>query len=69
MKKIAKKLSFDRQTIRNLMNVELIAAQGGRIPLTRSACAGECAPGTGDTSGPATGGNICLKTELTCFAC
>jgi hypothetical protein len=70
MKKIAKRLSFDRQIIRNLMSSELIGAQGGRIPLTRSACAGECVPGTGDcTTGPATGGNICLKTELTCFAC
>jgi hypothetical protein len=70
MKKIAKKLSFDRQTIRNLMNVELITAQGGMINQTRSACAGDCVPGTGDcTTGPATGGNICLKTEFTCYYC
>ena len=70
MKKIAKKLSFDRQTIRNLLQDDLIGAQGGRPPLTRSACATECVPGTtGGTTGPATGGNICLKTELTCFAC
>jgi len=70
MKKIAKKLSFDRQTIRNLMSAELIGAQGGKPPLTRSGCATECVPGTtGNTTGPATGGNICLQTEFTCFAC
>jgi hypothetical protein len=71
MKKIAKRLSFDRQTIRNLLNAELIGAQGGRPPLTRSGCATECVPGTtgGNTTGPATGGNICLQTELTCFYC
>ena len=70
MKKIAKRLSFDRQTIRNLMNADLIGAQGGRIPLTRSLCAGECPPGSADcTTGPNTGGNHCLKTELTCIAC
>ena len=71
MKKIAKKLSFDRQTIRNLLSAELIGAQGGRPPLTRSACAGECVPGTtgGTTTGPNTGANHCLETELTCYAC
>jgi hypothetical protein len=70
MKKIAKKLSLDRQTIRNLLDADLISAQGGKPPLTRSGCAGDCMPGTtGGGSGPATGGNICLKTELTCFYC
>jgi hypothetical protein len=66
---IAKELSLDRRTIRNLMNSELIGAQGGMIPQTRSGCATECVPGTSGTGGPATGGNICRKTELTCFAC
>ena len=71
MKKIAKKLSFDRQTIRNLVQDDLIGAQGGRIPQTRSQCAGECVPGTTteNTTGPNTGANHCLNTELTCFAC
>jgi hypothetical protein len=71
MKKNTKKLSLDRQTIRNLLQEELIGAQGGKPPLTRSGCATECAPGTtgGNTTGPATGGNICLVTEFTCYYC
>jgi hypothetical protein len=68
MKKTVKRLSVDRQTIRNLVSVELGGAAGGRINPTVSLCETECPPGTGDctTTGPATGGNICLKTEFTC---
>ena len=68
MKKNAKKLSLDRQTIRNLLHEDLISAQGGKPPQTRSGCMTECVPRTtgGGTTGPATDGNICLATEFTC---
>ena len=63
MKRIVKKLLVNRQTIRNL-NVELAAAAGGMIDDTVSEV---CPPGSDHcTTAPATGGNICLKTEFTC---
>ena len=65
MKRIVKKLSFNRQTIRNLVNLELAPAVGGMIDDTISDV---CPPGSDGctTTGPATGGNICLKTEFSC---
>lgn len=72
MKKLSKKLSLQREIVRSLAGADLDAVAGGKPPLTRSGCATECPAtqgGCGTTGGPATGGNICLQTELTCFAC
>ena len=62
MKKLTKKLSFDRQTIRHLMNVDLSAAQGGAPNPTRSGCQTECVPRTSDCGGTGhpTVGSGCL---------
>ena len=62
MKRIVKKLLVNRQTIRNL--VELTRAAGGQI---RDTVSEVCPPASDNcTTAPATGGNICLKTEFTC---
>ncbi len=71
MKKLTKKLALRKEIVRSLTGLALHEVIGGMIPETKSVCAGECPGRTGDcgTGGPATGGNHCLNTELTCVAC